>query len=52
MSSITELNQKTKSEINEKKGIYFEEGAIEFWVCDIFDNISFFVKKERWSDQI
>ena len=24
----------TKSEINEKKNIYFEQGALEFWVCD------------------
>ena len=37
----------TKSEINEKKGIYFEEGAIEFWVCDSFGNISFFVKEGK-----
>ena len=35
----------TKSEINEKKAIYFKQGAIEFWLCDSFGNISFFVKK-------
>ena len=37
----------TKSEINEKKNIYFEQGALEFWVCDNFGNISFFVKEEK-----
>ena len=37
----------TKREINEKKEIYFEQGAIEFWVCDSFGNISFFVKKGK-----
>ena len=35
----------TKREINEKKTIYFEQGAIEFWVCDSYGNISFFVKE-------
>ena len=37
----------TKSEINEKKEIYFDEGAIEFWVCDSFGNISFFVQEGK-----
>ena len=32
----------TKREINEKKAIYFEQGALEFWVCDSFGNMSFF----------
>ena len=36
-----------KCEINEKKNIYFEQGALEFWVCDNFGNISFFVKEEK-----
>ena len=35
----------TKREINEKKEIYFEQGAMEFWICDSFGNLSFFVKE-------
>ena len=34
----------TKSEINEKKALYFDQGATEFWVCDSFGNLSFFTK--------
>jgi len=34
----------TKREIEEKKSIYFEQGAKEFWICDNFGNLSFFVK--------
>jgi len=37
----------TKNEINEKKLLYFEQGAIEFWVCDNFGNINFFSKKGK-----
>ena len=37
----------TKQEINEKKVIYFEQGAIELWVCDSFGNLSFFVKEGK-----
>ncbi len=33
-----------KLEINEKKAIYFEQGALEFWVCDSFSNMSFFTE--------
>jgi Uma2 family endonuclease len=32
----------TKHELNEKKKLYFEQGALEFWVCDSFGNINFF----------
>ena len=34
----------TKKEIDEKKEIYFEQGAMEFWLCDSFGNMTFFVK--------
>jgi Uma2 family endonuclease len=37
----------TKPAINEKKIIYFEQGAAEFWLCDSFGNISFFVKEGK-----
>jgi len=37
----------TKREIDEKKVIYFEQGAKEFWICDSFGNISFFVKEGK-----
>jgi Uma2 family endonuclease len=37
----------TKREIDEKKGFYFEQGAMEFWICDSFGNISFFVKEGK-----
>ena len=37
----------TKREINEIKTIYFEQGAAEFWLCDSFGNISFFVKEGK-----
>ena len=35
----------TKSELSEKKELYFEQGALEFWVCDSYGNISFFVRE-------
>lgn len=34
----------TKTEINAKKALYFEQGASEFWLCDGFGNLSFFNK--------
>lgn len=34
----------TKQEIDEKKEIYFDQGAMEFWLCDSFGNMTFFVK--------
>ncbi len=37
----------TKREIDEKKGFYFEQGAMEFWICDSFGNINFFVKEGK-----
>ena len=37
----------TKSEIDEKKVMYFEQGAIEFWVCDSFGNINFFTREGK-----
>ena len=37
----------TKREIDEEKTIYFEQGALEFWVCDSFGNISFFDKEGK-----
>jgi len=37
----------TKQEINEKKITYFEQGAVECWLCDSFGNISFFVKEGK-----
>lgn len=35
----------TKRELSEKKELYFEQGALEFWVCDSFGNMSFFAKE-------
>lgn len=32
----------TTSEINEKKNLYFEAGAKEFWICDLAGEIQFF----------
>ncbi len=29
-------------EIEEKKQLYFEKGALEFWICDQHGNMSFF----------
>lgn len=37
----------TKREINEKKALYFEQGALEVWLCDSFGNMSFFSKQGR-----
>ena len=37
----------TNREIGEKKALYFEQGALEFWLCDSFGNMSFFSKKGR-----
>ena len=37
----------TKREINEKKELYFEQGALEIWFCDSFGNMSFFAKEGR-----
>ncbi len=36
-----------KQEINEKKALYFEQGAKEVWLCDSFGNISFFIKSGK-----
>ena len=35
----------TKNEIMRKKALYFEEGALEFWICDSFGNLRFFSKE-------
>jgi len=32
----------TKQEINTKKSLYFEQGAVEFWICDSYGNVSFY----------
>ena len=37
----------TKHEISEKKELYFEQGAVEIWLCDSFGNISFYAKEGR-----
>lgn len=37
----------TKREIGEKKALYFEQGALEFWLCDSFGNMSFFTKEGK-----
>ena len=37
----------TKREINEKKELYFEQGALEIWLCDSFGNMSFFAKEGK-----
>lgn len=35
----------TKRELNEKQELYFEQGALEFWVCDSLGKMRFFVKE-------
>jgi Uma2 family endonuclease len=35
---------KSKSEIDEKKRLYFEAGAEEVWICDLNGHMFFFVK--------
>jgi len=37
----------TKQEIEEKKELYFEQGALEFWLCDNLGNMSFFTKEGK-----
>ena len=32
----------TKAEIDEKRGLYFERGAVEVWTCDMDGRIRFF----------
>ena len=38
----------TKREIMGKKALYFEAGALEFWICDSFGNMSFFSKEDEF----
>ena len=40
MSRIRATN--TKPEIDEKKALYFEAGAQEFWICDANGKITFY----------
>jgi Uma2 family endonuclease len=37
----------TKQEINDKKALYFTQGAKEVWLCDGFGNMSFFAKERK-----
>jgi Uma2 family endonuclease len=32
----------TPEELNERKGLYFEKGALEFWLCGFMGEMSFF----------
>ena len=32
----------TEDELNERKRLYFEKGASEFWLCDLKGEMSFF----------
>ena len=40
-------NSNTTREINEKKALYFDQGALEVWLCDSFGNMSFYSKEIR-----
>jgi len=42
----------TKSEIMGKRALYFEEGALEFWICDSFGNMSFFSENAELESSI
>ena len=33
----------SRSEINEKRALYFDAGAAEVWICNLDGSISFFV---------
>jgi len=41
-------NSNTTREINEKKALYFDQGALEVWLCDSFGNMSFYSKEGRF----
>ncbi|MCI5118899.1 MAG: Uma2 family endonuclease [Candidatus Electrothrix sp. LOE1_4_5] len=43
----------TLTEMHYKKGLYFEKGAQEFWICDQSDQMSFYDRNgERNASQL
>lgn len=36
----------SKTEIDEKRKLYFQAGAEEFWICDLEGQMSFFLKSD------
>jgi Uma2 family endonuclease len=40
----------TKQEIEEKRRLYFEAGALEFWVCEQSGRMRFFLASEPAAD--
>ena len=42
----------TGNEMKEKRELYFEQGAQEFWFCDEYGNISFYNSKKKLKNSV